>query len=98
MFGLRRNRRNMPFVSDPFFLRPWSCRDATIPAVVTHASRGVVDHAGVVDVMDVGNIHIVNGTVVEESPVVPATALIAFAKVSETIVNAAVEPNSRSPI
>ena len=33
--GLRRNRRNMAFVSDPFFLRPWSRRDATIAAVVS---------------------------------------------------------------
>jgi len=48
--------------------------------------------------MNVGDIHVVDGTVVEEMSAFPASTLEAIAEVAEAVVNTAVEPDMRSPV
>jgi hypothetical protein len=43
-------------------------------------------------------INVVHGTVIEEIPMFPATAVIPLAVVAKTVVNAAIEANLRPPI
>jgi len=73
--------------------------DPTVAAVVADAIHSsVVDNRCVVNVVDVGDVHVVHRAVIEKTAVVPTPALVAVSKVSKTIVNPAVETDSRSPI
>src|SRR5579864_335364 len=73
--------------------------DPTAAAVVAHAVHGgVVDHGRVVNVVNVGHVHIVHRTVVEEPVVVPTSTFVAISEVAETIIDPAIETDSRAPI
>jgi hypothetical protein len=58
----------------------------------------ICDHGLVIDIRDVGDIHIGHRAVVEEPATAPFTALEAFAEVSEAVVDAAIESDVRAPI
>jgi hypothetical protein len=58
----------------------------------------IYDHRPVIDIGDVGDIHVGYGAVVEEFATAPFTTLKAFAEVSEAVINAAVESDVRTPI
>jgi hypothetical protein len=67
-------------------------------AVVTDAvHRDIIDDRLVVDV-DVGDVHIINGTVVEEVTTIPIPAAVSCAKVAEAVINATVETDVRTPV
>jgi hypothetical protein len=76
----------------------WAYVDAASAAVVGDTIAGVHDHGTVVDVGDAGNVNPVDGAVVIEVVAVPVTAVIAVAGVAETIVNAAIETNMKTPV
>src|SRR3974390_2862594 len=99
MFRLSGHGRNMPLTRRSFFLGRWLRRDPSVPAVIAHAVDGrVVDHRGVVNVVNVGDVDIVHRAVVVEVSVLPAPALIAVAEVAEAVVNPAIKPDHRAPI
>jgi hypothetical protein len=79
--------------------RPRTRSDATIAAVVADPVHcGVVDHGGVVYVVNVCDIHVVHRTVVVELSVLPAAALITLTKVSVSIADSAIETDLRPPV
>jgi hypothetical protein len=45
-----------------------------------------------------GGIHLGNGGVVKEHPVLPVTPLVAIAGITESVVDSAVVPHLRAPI
>ena len=98
MLQLRGHRRNALLPQR----RLLGCRGAAsnaTRAVITDAVDGrVVDDGAVVNIVNVGDVDVVYGTVVVELVPVPVAALITQAGVSEPIVNAAVVANVVSPI
>src|SRR5580658_7647458 len=82
-----------------FFLRRRTRRDPSIASVVANAiDRGVIDHGRVVNIVHVRDIHVVDGTVVEELSTSPFATLIAIAEVAKSVVDSTVESNVRTPI
>jgi len=98
MLQLRRNRAAMRFVGVGCLLRRGTCRDSAVSAVVRHMRIIVYDGGPVIDVGDVCDIHIRHRPVVEKFAAAPFAAGEAFAEVSETVINAAVESDMRTPI
>ncbi len=85
MLNLCRHSFDVSFTRSPFFLRCGTCRDPSVAAVVANAVHGrVMNDRRVVNIMDVGDIHIGDRAVVEETAVVPTPALKAGAKISES--------------
>src|SRR5882672_4976560 len=85
-------------MGDRFLIGPRPGTDAAVTTVVADARhRCTVDHGCVVDVMNLGDVHVVDSAVIKEAPVVPTPALIAFTEISEAIVDAAIEPHLRRP-
>jgi hypothetical protein len=87
-----------------FFVRPsrflsrrLGCASAwPIEADIVH--RSGVDDRLVVGPSDDSRVHLGDGSVVEEHPVVPIAALVTDAGIPEAIVDAAVIADMRSPI
>src|SRR6202011_1476386 len=80
------------------FLRCWTPADPAIAAVVTDMGLVVIDYGRVVHVVNDSLINIVHGAVVEKAVVVPTPAFVAFSKITEAIIDPAVETNHRTPI
>src|SRR5580704_1996840 len=96
MLSLSRNRRDMSVTLGRFFFRPRTVVYPALAAVVADpVDGGVVDHRCVVNV---GDVHIVDGAIVEKVSAVPASALIAVTEISESVIDPAVEPDMRPPI
>src|SRR6516165_211418 len=72
--------------------------DPAVASVVADAVHVVVDHGGVVNVVNIGDIYIVHRTVVIEVPVVPTSALISVTEISEPVVDSAIETDLRTPV
>jgi len=73
--------------------------DPTRTAVVAHpVHRRIVDHCGVIGVVNVGDIHVVDRTVVGELSVVPAPALVTLTRVAVSIIDSAIETYVRAPV
>jgi hypothetical protein len=72
--------------------------DATSAAVVAHTGRSAVDDPGVIGVVNDGHIDVIHGAIVGEMPMIPSSAKITHADVSKTVVDAAIEPDVRSPV
>jgi len=100
LLRLRSYRRNMPVPSGCLVLRPGTRRGAAVTAVIADPVHGgcIVYHRCVVNVADVRDVYIVDGLVVVEAPIVPASALIAFSKVAVSVHDSAIETHMRSPI
>ena len=99
MLSLIRYRREMSLTSESFLLARGTRGDSTVPAVVAGAIYcGLVNHGGVVNIVNVGNVYIVYRAVVEKSVAFPASALIAIAEVSVAVIDAAVETDLRAPV
>src|ERR1700681_1011258 len=79
-------------MGDRFLFAPRPRIDATVTTVVADARHRRVVDGCVVDVMNLGDVHVVDRAVIKEAPVVPTPALIAFTGISEAIVDAAIEP------
>src|ERR1700690_1276294 len=99
MLCLSSHGRNMSLTFRCFFFRPRTLVDPTLATVVADpVHRGVVDHGGVVGVVNVGNVYVVHCAVVEEAPIVPAPAFIAVTEVAEAVADAAVETYVQTPV
>src|ERR1700676_350342 len=98
MLSLNRDRRGMSLMRRRFLLRRWTRFDATIAAVVTDVGLVVIDYGRVVHVVNDSLVYIVHGAVVEKAVVIPTPAFVAFSKITETIIDPAVEANHRTPI
>src|SRR5712691_2448835 len=73
--------------------------DPTVAAVVADASqRRVVNHGGIVDVVNLSDVHVVHRTVVIKTSVVPTPTFITAAEITVAIVDSAIETYNRTPI
>jgi hypothetical protein len=89
----------MFLVRRSLFLRLRTGINPTITAVVAHSVHGrVVDHRAVVNVVNVGDIHVVRRTVVVKLSVLPTSTFIALTKVSVAVTDPAVETYMRTPV
>src|SRR2546425_7002082 len=99
MLSLIRDRREMSLTRERLLLARRTRADATVAAVVADAVHGgAVDHGGVVNIVNGGDVHIRHRAVVEKPAAFPASAVVAVAEVSEAVVDAAVETDLRTPI
>jgi hypothetical protein len=81
------------------FLRRWTRVDPTIAAVVTDViHRGVVDHCRVVNVVNVGDVHVVHRTVVIKLSVLPTSTFITLTEVSIAVTDPAIKTYLRTPV
>ena len=80
-----------------FRTRPRSC--SAVAAVVTDAvNRYIVCNFCRINVVDVGDIYVVDRTVVKKSPIFPTAAFITHPEESEAVVDPAIETNTRTPV
>jgi hypothetical protein len=98
MLHLRRDRSAVRFVGPGLLLLRGTCRYSALTAVVGHVGMIVYDHGLVIDIRDVGDIHVSHRPVIEEFAAAPFAAREAFAEVSEAVINAAIESDVRAPI
>jgi hypothetical protein len=82
------------------FFWPRARIDPTIAAVIADPvhSGGVVNHGCVVNVVDVGNVHIAYRTVVIELSVLPPATLVALSEISVAVTDPAVKTYLLSPV
>lgn len=92
---LRGHRRNALLTQCGGFRRQRLASDASRPVVAGAVHRGVGD-AAVIDV-NVGYLYVVDGAVIVETISAPIPALIAYAAVAESVVNAAVVADIWAP-
>src|SRR5450759_167583 len=92
---LRGHRRNALPTQCGGFRRHSLASDASRPVVAGAVHGGVVD--GAVIHVDIGDVHIVDGTVIVETISAPIPALIAGADVAESVVNTAVVTDILAP-
>src|SRR5580700_1427618 len=99
MLVLRGDGRNVALASGSIFLGSGASVYAAVAAVKAGAvTIGAVLNSRVVNVAVERDVHMADGLVVEEVPVVPAAAFVASARVAVAIIDAAVETDLRSPI
>ncbi len=93
-------RRQMPVPHRNFILTSGAGPDPTLAAVVTHPIHigGVVHYCRVVNVVNVGDVHVRYREVIEEASVIPPPAFEAFSEVSIAVTDAAVKPDMRAPV
>jgi hypothetical protein len=76
-----------------------TCVDPAVsPVVADPVHRRIVDHRGVIGVVNVGDVNIIHRAVVLELSVVPAAAVIAVTAVAVAIVDPAIEAYVRTPV
>src|SRR5208283_3793540 len=97
MLGLRGQRRGVRFIRVAFFFASRPRLNAAI-AAVERDMIAVHDHVALVDVPHIDDVDVHDGPVIEEAAATPLAAPEADTAVAETVVNAAIETNVRSPI
>ena len=95
---LSRDGWNVPGMHRGFFRRRRPSFNSTIAAVVADPVHGDVVHRRVVNIVNVGDVDVVNGAVVVKLTVVPAPTFIAVAEVTVSVNNTAVKSNLGSPV
>jgi hypothetical protein len=98
MLHLRRDWSTVRFVGPGLLLRRGTRSYSALSAVERNVRVIVYDHGLVIDIGDVGDIHVGHRAVVEKSAAAPFAAREAFAEVSEAVINAAIESDMRAPI
>src|SRR5579863_4285316 len=99
MLVLRGYRRDMPLVGILLLLRRWTGFYSALSAVKRNVRIVVHDHRVVhIDIPDHGGIHVHDGGVVEEGASTPLSAIKTGAKVSEPVIDAAIEANVWTPV
>lgn len=88
---------DVPIVFRRLLLRRWTHVDASVSVVTYSIYGGVVDHRRVVNVVDVGDVHIRHDTVIEEVSIVPASAGKAQAEITESIIDPTLKTYLRPP-
>src|SRR5438270_1251660 len=98
MLHLRRNWSAVRFMGPGLLLRRGTRAYSALSAVVGDMRVVVDDHGLVIDVRDVGDIHVGHRAIVKKFAAAPFAAFEAFAEVSEAVINAAIESDMRAPI
>src|SRR5580658_8083727 len=98
MLSLSRYRRDMSLTPGGLLARCRTRADSAIATVVADVAFVVVRHVGVVNIVNVGDVHVAHGTVVEKVSAVPASAFKARAEIAEAVIDPAVEAYLRTPI
>src|SRR5215469_6669297 len=99
VLGLSGNRWKVPVARGNFILRCGAGCNATRATVIADpVDGGVFDDGGVIDIVNVGDIHIVDGAIVKEAFAFPTPAFVPFTGVAEAVRNSAVETNTRTPV
>ena len=99
MLDLRRHRWNMPCSRRRLFCWGRTRRNATLSTVITDpVHRRTVNHRGVVDVVNDGDVHITHGAIVEKLSAIPPSTLETNTEKAETIADSAVEPDLWTPV
>jgi hypothetical protein len=90
----------MPPASSGFLFRGRTHPCSAGTAVIADAAQGKVgfDHGRPVNIMYPANVYVVDGPIVEEMSVSPITAIVASPGISETVVDAAVVADNRTPV
>jgi len=99
MLRLQGCRRRMRLLGPSPFLGGWLSSDAAVAAIEADIAHcGVVDDRLVVDVGDDGRVHLGDGAVLEEGPMVPMAAPVAYTPVTTAVVHAAIEADVGTPV
>jgi len=98
MLDLRGYRRGAPVTHDGQFLRRGPRVDSTAPTVIAGAAAVIVRHRIFIDIVNDRSVHIRDRGVVVNAVVVPVRALIAAARISEAVINAAIIADVRTPV
>src|SRR5208282_5912338 len=89
---------DVPIMLGNFFLRGGPGRDAALAAVVADmVDYFAIDYGFVVNVVNVDDVDIGDGAVIEEMSAIPTAANEANAEISKAVINAAVEADVRAP-
>ncbi len=99
MLGLQRGcRRVLPACRCLFGCRRASGNSTGAAVVADPVHGGIVDNRRVVNVVNVGDVHVVHRTVVVKLPVLPTSALIAGTAIAKAVIDAAVEADLLTPV
>src|ERR1700676_540187 len=100
MLGLHRGSCDVLLAIDRQFDRRRSRMNSAIATVVADpVDVGiVVDHGGVIGVVNLVDIYVVHGGVVVEAIAIPASAFVAESAVTEAVIYAAIEADMFTPI
>ena len=100
MLSLNGYRGDVSVACCHLVLRPRAGVYPAVTAVVadTIQCRGVIDHRCVVNVVNVGDVHIVHRAVIKEPAIVPASAFVALAEITVAVTDSAIETYVRTPI
>src|SRR5690348_5684078 len=89
---------DVAFARKGFFFPRRALANTAIAAVVADAGFVAIDDGRVVDVVNLGDVHVVHGTVVIKVVVIPAATFIPVAEIAKSITDSAVPPNVWAPI
>src|ERR1019366_373177 len=98
MLSLSGYRRDMSLTRHRLVFRPWTRADSAVATVVADVAHIVVHHAGVINIVDVGDVHVVHGTVVKKVSAVPTPAFVTLTEIAEAVIDPAVEAYVRTPV
>jgi hypothetical protein len=87
----------MAFVRRSFLLRSGPSVDTVAP-VVTDSRIVVDDDRLVIDVRDIGDVNVGHAAVVKEAVAAPIPAEKSYTRITEAVIDAAIEADVRSPI
>jgi hypothetical protein len=90
--------RDVAFVREGFLFGSWASADAARAAVETDARAAPLLVRFLVNVVDDGHVDVIHAAVVEKVVAGPVTAAVALPTVAETVVDAAVEADVRTPV
>jgi hypothetical protein len=70
---------------------------AAVAAVIGDTAY-VINNRGVINIVNIGNVNVVDGLVIVEASIPPISTLIPITGVAVTVVDATIEANRRTPI
>src|SRR6266446_3888256 len=97
MLSLSRHRRQVSAAHGRLLSGRWTRIDPAVASVVAHTILVANIDCRVVNVVNVGDVHIGHGTVVEKLSIIPTSAQVALAEVAKSIVDPAVKTYFRAP-
>src|SRR6266403_796137 len=98
MMSLNRDRRHMSLTRCSLFLRRWTPVDPAVAAVVADMVLVPVNYCRVVDVVNLSDVDVVHGTVIEKAVMVPTSTFITLTEIAEAVTDPAIEADHRTPI
>src|SRR5438270_8735144 len=98
MLSLVGHRRSVPLACRNLLFRPGALINSAVSAVVADPSVALIDDRCVVNVVNHGDVHVVDRAIVEKVSALPPPAFVTVAKVAVAIIDSAIEAHSRAPI